>query len=105
MAPKLSKEEEEGITYLKFTKLIRQSIAKANPGAEHTKINALLGAMWQDYKQSKQPNGQGNGKKPRNKAKRVSGKKKKHRKQDVSTNQIASEGFVFQVLPVLQIMQ
>jgi hypothetical protein len=86
VTPQLTKEDEEGMTYLKFTKLVRHSIAKANPGAEHTKINALLGAMWQDYKISKDPGGDANGKKSRaNKGKRASGKRVKHSRKHVST--------------------
>ena len=50
---KLSEENEQGLTYLKFTKLVRHLIVEANPSAAHTKINALLGALWSDYKKKK----------------------------------------------------
>lgn len=50
---KLSEENEQGLTYLKFTKLVRHMIVEANPSAAHTKINALLGALWSDYKKKK----------------------------------------------------
>ena len=36
---KLSEENEQGLTYLKFTKLVRHLIVEANPSAAHTKIN------------------------------------------------------------------
>ena len=50
---KLSEENEQGLTYLKFTKVVRHLIVEANPSAAHTKINALLGALWSDYKKKK----------------------------------------------------
>ena len=36
---KLSEENEQGLTYLKFTKLVRHLIVEAKPSAAHTKIN------------------------------------------------------------------
>ena len=41
------------MTYLKFNKLVRPLIVEANPSVQHTKINALLGALWSDYKKKK----------------------------------------------------
>ena len=38
---------------MKFVQLVRHLIAEANPSAAHTRINALLGALWSDYKQKK----------------------------------------------------
>lgn len=49
----LSEENEQGMTYLKFNKLIRPLIVEANPGTAHTKVNSLLGAIWSDYKRKK----------------------------------------------------
>lgn len=49
----LSEEDEQGMTYLKFNKLIRPLIVEANPGTAHTKVNSLLGAIWSDYKRKK----------------------------------------------------
>ncbi|XP_078374198.1 chromodomain-helicase-DNA-binding protein 4-like isoform X2 [Oculina patagonica] len=49
----LSEENEQGMTYLKFNKLVRPLIVEANPGTAHTKINSLLGALWSDYKRKK----------------------------------------------------
>ena len=49
----LSEENEQGLTYLKFNKLIRPLIVEANPGTAHTKVNSLLGAIWSDYKRKK----------------------------------------------------
>ena len=49
----LSEEDEQGMTYLKFNKLIRPLIVEANPGVAHTKVNSLLGAIWSDYKKKK----------------------------------------------------
>lgn len=49
----LSDENEQGMTYLKFNKLIRPLIVEANPGTAHTKVNSLLGAIWSDYKRKK----------------------------------------------------
>ena len=46
-------QNEQGLTYFKFTQLVRHLIAEANPSAAHTKINALLGALWSDYKKKK----------------------------------------------------
>ena len=50
---KLSEENEQGLTYLKFTKVVRHLIVEANPSAAHTKINMHLGALWSDYKKKK----------------------------------------------------
>lgn len=50
---KISEENEQGMTYLKFSKLVRHLIVEANPSSAHTKINALLGALWYDYKKKK----------------------------------------------------
>lgn len=50
---KISEENEQGMTYLKFSKLVRYLIVEANPSSAHTKINALLGALWSDYKRKK----------------------------------------------------
>ncbi|XP_029187317.2 chromodomain-helicase-DNA-binding protein 4-like isoform X5 [Acropora millepora] len=50
---KISEENEQGLTYLKFSKLVRHLIVDANPSSAHTKINALLGALWYDYKKKK----------------------------------------------------
>ena len=55
---KFSNEEEAGMSYLKFGKLVRPNIAEANPGIAHTKINALLGALWSDYKKQKEQGGE-----------------------------------------------
>lgn len=41
------------MNYLKFNKLVRPVIVEANPSVPHTKINALLGALWSDYKKKK----------------------------------------------------
>ena len=49
----LSEENEQGMTYLKFNKLVRPLIVEANPGTAHTKVNSLLGAIWSDYKRKK----------------------------------------------------
>ena len=49
----ISDENEQGMTYLKFNKLVRHLIVEANPSAPHTKVNALLGALWSDYKKKK----------------------------------------------------
>ena len=50
---KITEENEQGMTYLKFSKLVRYLIVEANPSVAHTKINALLGALWNDYKKKK----------------------------------------------------
>ncbi|KAK2557310.1 Chromodomain-helicase-DNA-binding protein 3 [Acropora cervicornis] len=50
---KISEENEQGMSYLKFSKLVRYLIVEANPSSAHTKINALLGALWSDYKRKK----------------------------------------------------
>ena len=50
---KISEENEQGMNYLKFSKLVRYLIVEANPSSAHTKINALLGALWFDYKKKK----------------------------------------------------
>ncbi|XP_068699252.1 chromodomain-helicase-DNA-binding protein 4-like isoform X3 [Montipora foliosa] len=49
----ITEENEQGMTYLKFSKLVRYLIVEANPSVAHTKINALLGALWNDYKKKK----------------------------------------------------
>lgn len=46
------------MSYVKFGKLVRPNILEANPGAVHTKINALLGALWGDYKKQREKLGQ-----------------------------------------------
>ena len=50
---KISEENEQGMTYLKFSMLVRYLIVEANPSSAHTKINALLRALWSDYKRKK----------------------------------------------------
>ena len=50
---KISEENEQGMTYLKFSKLVRYQIVVANPSSAHTKINVLLRALWSDYKRKK----------------------------------------------------
>ncbi|XP_048580667.1 chromodomain-helicase-DNA-binding protein 4 isoform X2 [Nematostella vectensis] len=69
----LSKEDEEGVTYVKFTKAMRPAVASANPGVAHTRINALLGAMWQDFKTAQGPSSPAS----RSSSKKSSAKKKK----------------------------
>lgn len=54
---KISEENEQGMTYLKFSKLVRHLIVEANQSVPHTKINALLGALWSDYKKKKSVSG------------------------------------------------
>lgn len=88
----ISEENEQGMTYLKFNKLVRPLIVSSNPGVAHTKVNSLLGAIWSDYKRKKgkdtststftpSPKAAGKAKKQKN-----SSKSAKSSKQVVSIN-------------------
>lgn len=87
--PSVPKEEEATMTYLKYAKIIRPDLVKANQGIEPSKVNALIGAMWQDYKVIKELNNpssstkkQGTKKSKRN----VKKKRKTYVSIDTSTN-------------------
>lgn len=43
-------EEETEMTYKKFLRLVHKQITAANAGFPNTKIIALVGAAWKDYK-------------------------------------------------------
>ena len=78
---KLREEDKEGLTYLKFMKLIRPSVTGANPGSAHTKVNALLGALWKDYKKQRgaETGGVKEGTSKQQRSPRGPGKKKKEK--------------------------
>ena len=90
----LSEEDKEGLTYLKFTRLVRPDIAEANPGTAHTKINALLGALWKDYKKQKEAEGSsGRRKTPKHhKASSSKGSAKKKKKEKEKAKTKSSKG-------------
>ena len=43
-------EEETEMTYKKFLRIVHKQIASANAGFPNSKIIALVGAAWKDYK-------------------------------------------------------
>ena len=43
-------EEESDMTYKKFLRLVHKQIGWANAGFPNSKIIALVGAAWKDYK-------------------------------------------------------
>ena len=43
-------EEENEMTYKKFLRIVHKQIASANAGFPNSKIIALVGAAWKDYK-------------------------------------------------------
>ena len=46
----ISSEDEVGINYKKFVRLVHKQITSRNPGFPNSKINTVLGAAWKDLK-------------------------------------------------------
>ena len=43
-------EDEPGLTYKKFVRLVHKQVTSCNPGYPNSKINAVIGAAWKDLK-------------------------------------------------------
>lgn len=46
----ISSEDEVGLNYKKFVRLVHKQITSRNPGYPNSKINTVLGAAWKDFK-------------------------------------------------------
>jgi hypothetical protein len=50
-------EEETEMTYKKFLRIVHKQITSANTGFPNSKVLALVGAAWKDYKAGMQDKG------------------------------------------------